>query len=85
MLAKQLNLLRKALVFERCVQGLVPPVANMSAPLWVMTDDVCWCFEDGSVDEIEHEMARRQIRRLPDGRKRLVGMLTLGDLASRRA
>jgi CBS domain-containing protein len=38
----------------------------------VMTDDVCWCFE-----------ARHQIRRLPvvDGRKRLVGMLTLGDLA----
>ena len=32
------------------------------------------------VDEIEHEMARHQIRRLPDGRKRLVGMLTLGDL-----
>jgi len=31
------------------------------------------CFEDDSVDEIEHEMARHQIRRLPDGRKRLVG------------
>ena len=40
----------------------------MSAPLWVMTDDVCWCLEDDSVDEIEHEMARHQIRRLPDGR-----------------
>jgi CBS domain-containing protein len=52
----------------------------MSAPIWVMTDDVCWCCEDDSVDEIEHEMARHQIRRLPDGRKRLVGMLTLGDL-----
>ena len=25
-------------------------------------------------------MTRHQIRRLPDGRKRLVGMLTLGDL-----
>jgi CBS-domain-containing membrane protein len=48
----------------------------MSAPIWVMTDDVCWCFEDDSVDEIEHEMARHQIRRLPDGRKRLVGMPT---------
>jgi hypothetical protein len=40
----------------------------MSAPLWVMTDDVCWCFEDDSIDEIEHAMARHQI--LPDGRKR---------------
>jgi CBS-domain-containing membrane protein len=45
----------------------------MSAPIWVMTDDVCWCCEDNSVDEIEHEMARHQIRRLPDGRKRLGG------------
>jgi hypothetical protein len=33
-------------------------VADKSAPIWVMTDDVCWCFEDDSVDEIEHEMAR---------------------------
>src|SRR5882757_114003 len=49
-----------------------------------MTDDVCWCFEDDSIDEIEHEMARHQIRRLPvvDARKRLVGMLALGDLAA---
>ncbi len=51
----------------------MPPVADMSALIWVMTDDVCWCCEDDSVDEIEHEMARHQIRRLPDGRKRLVG------------
>ncbi|MPZ34931.1 MAG: CBS domain-containing protein [Rhodospirillales bacterium] len=52
----------------------------------VMTDDVCWCFEDDSIDEIEHEMARHQIRRLPvvDACKRLVGMLTLGDLADDR-
>lgn len=31
----------------------------------VMTDDVCWCFEDDSIEEIEREMARHQIRRLP--------------------
>ena len=53
----------------------------------VMTGDVCWCSEDDSIEEIEREMARRQIRRLPvvDGHKRLVGMLTLGDLAADRA
>lgn len=53
----------------------------------VMTDDVCWCFEDDSIEEIEREMARHQIRRLPvvDARKRLVGILTLGDLAADRA
>jgi CBS domain-containing protein len=53
----------------------------------VMTDNVCWCFEHDSVEEIEHEMIRRQIRRMPvvDDRKRLVGMLTLGDLATELA
>jgi CBS domain-containing protein len=53
----------------------------------VMTDDVMWCFEDDDVEEAEEEMARVQIRRLPvvDGRKRLVGMLSLGDLATDRA
>lgn len=50
----------------------------------VMTDAVCWCFEDDPVEDIEREMARRQIRRLPvlDADKRLCGMLSLGDLAA---
>jgi CBS domain-containing protein len=53
----------------------------------VMTDDVCWCFEDDPVEEIERAMTRRQIRRMPvvDRSKRLVGMLALGDLATDRA
>lgn len=53
----------------------------------VMTDDVRWCFEDDSIEEIGREMARQQIRRMPvvDGGKRLVGMVTLGDLATDRA
>jgi CBS domain-containing protein len=61
--------------------GMRPDVTPVHA---AMTDDVCWCFEDDSVEAIEQEMGRRQIRRLPvvDGRKRLVGMIALGDLAS---
>jgi CBS domain-containing protein len=53
----------------------------------VMTDDVCWCFEDDAVEAIEHEMARRQIRRMPvvDAEKRLVGMIAMGDLATGEA
>ena len=53
----------------------------------VMTDEVCWCFENDSVEQIEDAMARRQIRRMPvvDQGKRLVGMITLGDLATDRA
>lgn len=61
--------------------GMRPDVTPVHT---IMSDDVCWCFEDDSVEEIEREMARRQIRRLPvvDGRKRLVGMISLGDLAT---
>ena len=64
--------------------GMRPDTTLVQA---VMTDDVCWCFEDDPVQDIEREMARRQIRRMPvvDGRKRLAGMLTLGDLATDRA
>ena len=64
--------------------GMRPDTTPVHA---VMTDDVCWCFEDDSVEKIERAMARRQIRRMPvvDGRKRLVGMLALGDLATDRA
>lgn len=53
----------------------------------VMTDDVCWCFAGDPVEKIEHAMAERQIRRMPvvDSAKRLVGMITLGDLATDRA
>lgn len=53
----------------------------------VMTDDVCWCFEDDPIDQVEEQMARRQIRRMPvmDRSKRLVGLLTLGDLATDEA
>lgn len=53
----------------------------------VMTEAVCWCFEHDPLEDVEREMARRQIRRLPvlDTEKRLCGMLSLGDLAADRA
>jgi len=71
------------IVVRATADGMRPDATPVHA---VMTDDVCWCFEDDSIDEIEHEMAQRQIRRLPvvDARKRLVGILTLGDLADDR-
>lgn len=52
----------------------------------VMSEDVRWCLEDDAVDEVEGEMARRQIRRLPvvDGERNLVGIVALGDLAADR-
>jgi CBS domain-containing protein len=49
----------------------------------VMTRDVKYCFEDQDVEEVTRNMADIQVRRLPvvDHDKRLVGILSLGDIA----
>ena len=49
----------------------------------VMTPDVVYCFEDQDVDEAARMMRSRQIRRLVvlNRDKRLVGIVSLGDLA----
>jgi CBS domain-containing protein len=49
----------------------------------VMTDDVCYCFEDEDVDHVASNMADLQVRRLPvvNRQKRLVGIVSLGDIA----
>jgi CBS domain-containing protein len=51
----------------------------------VMTQDACWCFEDQSVDEAAEAMREAQVRRMPvvDREKHLVGMLSLGDVATK--
>ncbi|WP_029002074.1 CBS domain-containing protein [Azohydromonas australica] len=51
----------------------------------VMTALVQSCYEDQPLDEVVERMQRAQIRRLPvlDRRERLVGMLSLGDVATR--
>jgi CBS domain-containing protein len=49
----------------------------------VMTPDLVYCFEDQDVQEAASMMEERQIRRLPiiSRDKRLVGIVSLGDLA----
>jgi CBS domain-containing protein len=49
----------------------------------VMSKDIKYCFEDEEVDAVAHNMADIQMRRLPvvDRNKRLVGILSLGDIA----
>lgn len=51
----------------------------------VMTSKVEWCFEDDEVEKIAEKMESKKIRRLPviSHDKKLVGMLSLGDLALR--
>ena len=49
----------------------------------VMTQEMLYCFDDQDLDEIARNMAKNQVRRLPviSRAKRLVGILSLGDLA----
>ncbi len=49
----------------------------------VMTSDVKYCFENEDTDQVARNMADQQVRRLPvvNREKRLVGILSLGDLA----
>lgn len=48
-----------------------------------MTPGITWCYEDQEVEEAAHLMNEKQIRRLPvlNREKRLVGIVSLGDLA----
>ncbi|HEX6362414.1 MAG TPA: CBS domain-containing protein [Albitalea sp.] len=49
----------------------------------VMSAEVLYCFEDEEVEDAAHHMADLKVRRLPvlDRNKRLVGIVSLGDLA----
>jgi CBS domain-containing protein len=49
----------------------------------VMSGEVYYCFEDQQLDEIAANMADVKVRRLPvlDRNKRLVGIVSLGDIA----
>jgi CBS domain-containing protein len=49
----------------------------------VMTEDLCYCFDDQSIDDIADDMHANKVRRLPvvDQNRRLVGLLSLGDMA----
>lgn len=49
----------------------------------VMTPGIVWCLTTQTVEDAMHMMEQKKIRRLPviDEKKRLVGMLSLGDIA----
>ncbi|MDQ3197461.1 MAG: CBS domain-containing protein [Pseudomonadota bacterium] len=49
----------------------------------VMSDGICWVYEDDTVEEAARIMSERQVRRLPvvNRDKRLVGIVALGDFA----
>jgi len=53
----------------------------------VMTGHARWCTTEQSVQEAMEQMADVQIRRLPvvDAERRVVGIVSLGDLATRHS
>lgn len=52
----------------------------------VMTDDIKYMYEDESVEDAARNMSQLKVRRLPvlNRKKRLVGIVSLGDLAANR-
>jgi CBS domain-containing protein len=50
----------------------------------VMSKEVLYCFQDEDVEHVAANMGEQQIRRLPvlDREKRLVGIVSIGDLAA---
>lgn len=51
-----------------------------------MTADVRWCYADDDLEELTRTMGDLQIRRIPvvDANRKLVGIVSLGDLADDR-
>lgn len=65
-------------------EGLHPDQACVSD---IMSPDVESCTTDQDADEVMRLMGMKQLRRLPvvDGKRRLVGIVSLGDLALRQS
>lgn len=61
-------------------KGPGTPVAEAMSP------EVMYCFEDEDVEHVVRNMGALQVRRLPvmNRDKRLVGIVTLGDIATHR-
>jgi CBS domain-containing protein len=49
----------------------------------IMSEEVLYCFEDQDIEEVARNLADNKVRRLPvmNREKRLVGILSLGDMA----
>ena len=64
--------------------GLAPGATQVGD---VMTDKTRWCSSEQTVQEAMQQMADVQIRRLPviDSERRVVGIVSLGDLATRHS
>ena len=67
------------------IRGVAEGLGPWSKVKEVMTTEVKYCYEDEKIDHVATNMAEIQVRRLPvmNRDKRLVGIISLGDLARR--
>ena len=63
-------------------EGMVPQESRVAD---VMTEDVRWCREDETVEQVLEEMGEQQVRRLAvlNAAREVVGIVALGDFATR--
>ncbi|HZU90974.1 MAG TPA: CBS domain-containing protein [Stellaceae bacterium] len=68
---------------DLAIRGLAEGKGPYAKVRDVMTPEVKYCFEDEDTEHVAENMADLQVRRLPvmDRNKRLVGIVSLGDLA----
>lgn len=68
------------------IRGVAQGCAPDRTPLrQVMSEDIATCYADDDLDEVTAKMQDAQIRRVPvlDHNDRLIGMLSLGDVATK--
>lgn len=65
----------------RCVAASHDPVSTTAEQ--VMTKQILYCYDTDSLEDVALDMTKSKVRRLPvlDQDKRLVGIISLGDLA----
>jgi CBS domain-containing protein len=66
----------------RCVAEMHDPKGTTVAK--IMSPQILYCMETDEADAVARNMSKNKVRRLPvlNAEKRLVGIVTLGDLAS---
>jgi len=70
-------------IVVRCISKGIDP--NKAKVRDAMSDHVYYCFESDNLKKVGESMSRMHVRRMPvlNEKKRLVGIISLGDLAQR--
>jgi CBS domain-containing protein len=69
-------------IVVRCIAKDEDPTETMAEN--IMTAQVLYCYEEDDADDVTRNMAENKVRRMVvlNEQKRMVGMVSLGDLAS---